>query len=191
MQLFGEIRQEITAAHSRLLTIGDALAEIDTAAALAETAIKNRFCRPTIDDTGELEITGARHPVLEQIIPLESMYRTTISFIGETRVLLITGPNMAGKSTYLRTIGLNILLAQLGSFIAADSGRIGIVDRLFTRIGASDHLALGESTFLVEMNEASYLLNNATSRSVILLMKSGEEHLLSTGWRLHGRWSSG
>ncbi len=172
--LFAELRQQIGNLHAKLLDLGDAIAEIDVAAGLASVALEYNYHRPVVDQSTILHLTNARHPVLERMTDRSQEFvPNDIDLNDEIRLLLVTGPNMAGKSTYLRTVGLNVLMAQCGSFVPAESARIGIVDRLFTRIGAADHLALGESTFMVEMTEASYLVNNSTSRSLILLDEVG------------------
>ncbi|MDK9700421.1 MAG: DNA mismatch repair protein MutS [bacterium] len=174
MKLFAELRTTIAEHHARLFNLGDAIAEIDVAVSLAEVATTYDYRRPQLSDDTCILLHGARHPVLERLVPAgESFIPNDVIFDESTRLLLITGPNMAGKSTYLRTVGINVLMAQIGSFVPALDAEIGVVDRLFTRIGATDNLALGESTFLVEMNEASYLINNATSRSLILLDEVG------------------
>ncbi len=174
VSLFAELRQQIAELHAKLLLLGDAIAEVDVAASLAEVAVEYQYCRPKVDDGLTLSLKDARHPVLERLSANpKDFVPNDIDLDDTVRLLLVTGPNMAGKSTYLRTVGLNVLMAQIGSFVPAMNAEIGVVDRLFTRIGASDHLALGESTFLVEMNEASFLINNATSRSLILLDEVG------------------
>lgn len=174
IELFQQIRQSIAYYHSKLIQLSEVIAEIDVATALAAVARKRNYKRPKFIAKPNLFLKNARHPVIETIQPAGEIFvPNDVCFTDNKRLLIITGPNMAGKSTYLRTVGLNIILAQIGSFIAADYGEIGIVDRLFTRIGASDNLTSGESTFLVEMNEAAFLINNATSRSLILLDEIG------------------
>jgi len=151
-----------------------ALAEIDTLASFALSAKEYGYCKPEMKEHEGLLITGGRHPVLERIMkPDEQFVKNDCHFDDHQRMLMITGPNMAGKSSYLRQTGLIVLLAQAGSFVPAERAEIGMVDRIFTRVGASDNLASGESTFLVEMNEAASILNNATSSSLILLDEIG------------------
>ncbi len=151
------------------------LAEIDLYSALATLAEENRYQRPHLGDDGEISIKEGRHPVVEKLLPVGDQFVPNDVELenNHRQILLITGPNMAGKSTYLRMVGLIVLMGQMGSFVPANAAHIGMVDRIFTRVGASDNLARGESTFLVEMNEAANILNNATSRSLILLDEIG------------------
>ena len=142
-------------------------------ASLAETAVVERYVRPVVHDGYELTLVGSRHPVIERMMARERFVPNDVHFDEAARVLLVTGPNMAGKSTILRQIGLNVLMAQMGSFVPAESATIGVADRLFTRVGASDNLARGQSTFMVEMSETSAILHNATSRSLVLLDEIG------------------
>ena len=152
----------------------DAVAEIDVICGLAETARLFNYCRPIINEGPELNIEDGRHPVIDQtmidekFIPNNSKINTD-----ETRLIILTGPNMAGKSTYIRQVALITLMAQMGSFVPAHSANIGIVDRIFTRVGASDDLARGQSTFMVEMNETALILNNATKNSLVILDEIG------------------
>ena len=162
-----------------------ALATLDVLAGFAEVAERNGYVRPTVDDSAVLDVVDGRHPVVEQMLPAgEAFVPNSVRLaapVGDDagvaaqagQVLLITGPNMAGKSVVLRQTALVVLLAQVGSFVPAASARVGVVDALFTRVGASDNLAAGESTFLVEMNETANILNNATARSLILLDEVG------------------
>lgn len=174
IELFSLIREEIGQRHSLLIQLGDSIAEIDVSVALARVAKERNYTKPILTEHQDLKFIQARHPVIEAIQPSGEVFiPNDVLFNKQKRLLLITGPNMAGKSTFLRMVGLNVILAQMGSFIPAEYAEIGIVDRLFTRIGASDNLTSGESTFLVEMNEASYLINNATSQSLILLDEVG------------------
>src|SRR6202044_2200607 len=151
-----------------------ALAELDVLAAFAETARLYNYCRPEIGQDGVLEIREGRHPVLEQTLSEEKFVPNDaqLDHAGQ-QLMLITGPNMAGKSTYIRQVALITLLAHTGSFVPAAAARIGLVDRIFTRIGASDDLARGQSTFMVEMSETANILNNATSRALIILDEIG------------------
>jgi DNA mismatch repair protein MutS len=136
-------------------------------------AERHRYVRPKVTDGYDLVLTGCRHAVLERRMAREAFIPNDVHFEPAARVLLVTGPNMAGKSTILRQIGLCTLMAQMGSFVPAQSARIGVVDRLFTRVGASDNLARGQSTFMVEMSETSAILHNATERSLVLLDEIG------------------
>jgi DNA mismatch repair protein MutS len=172
-ELFGALRTAVGDAIGRVQRTARVLAQLDVWSALAETAESCRYVRPVLHDGFELRLEGSRHPVIERLMPREAFMPNDVQF-GETeRVLLVTGPNMAGKSTILRQIGLCVVLAQLGGFIPADAARIGVVDRLFTRVGASDNLARGQSTFMVEMAETSAILHGATARSLVLLDEIG------------------
>jgi DNA mismatch repair protein MutS len=173
-ELFDQLRIRLTKEVHRLQTMAQAVALLDVLAGLAETAALNRYVKPVLDDSGILMIREGRHPVIEQLdsdvnfVPNDSLLD-----LDHNRLVILTGPNMAGKSTYLRQVGLIVLLAQMGSFVPATEARIGLVDRIFTRVGASDNLAAGQSTFMVEMIEAAHILNNATARSLILLDEIG------------------
>jgi DNA mismatch repair protein MutS len=170
--LFESVRRKV-AAHSRaLLATAGALASLDALTALAEVAQMNRYVRPEIDDSLELQIVEGRHPVVERFSN-EPFVPNNTTLANDARLIVLTGPNMAGKSTYLRQVALIVLLAQAGSFVPAKSARIGVVDRISTRIGASDDLARGRSTFLVEMVETSAILNHATERSLVVLDEVG------------------
>jgi len=173
-QLFQELCRKI-ADHAASIQENAALvAEIDCLLSFAICAGEYGYCKPAIDAHAGLLIVNGRHPVLERIMPADEPYvANDCRFDEKQRMLMITGPNMAGKSSFLRQTGLIVLLAQAGSFVPADKAEIGIVDRIFTRVGASDNLASGESTFLVEMNEAAAILNNATSKSLLLLDEIG------------------
>src|SRR6266404_1349172 len=151
-----------------------AIAIIDVICALAETARLFRYCRPALTETLRLAIKDGRHPVLDQNLVEEKFVPNDTTLEGENvRLAIITGPNMAGKSTYIRQVALIVLMAQIGSFVPAESAEIGLVDRIFTRVGASDDLARGQSTFMVEMNETSNIVNNATERSLVILDEIG------------------
>ena len=151
------------------------LARLDCHISLTRVAAENRYNRPVVDDSLTLDLRGARHPVIERELPIGTPYIANDILLDndDTQVMMITGPNMAGKSALLRSVALNVLLAQIGSFVAADSARIGVVDKIFTRVGASDNISLGESTFMVEMNEAASILNNMSRRSLILFDELG------------------
>lgn len=172
--LFVELRQRLSKEGSRLQAMAESLALIDVLAGLAETAALNRYVRPTIDESGLLRILEGRHPVVEQLSP-DVAFVPNDTFLDEdkNRVVILTGPNMAGKSTYLRQVALIVLLAQIGSFVPATQAHIGLVDRIFTRVGASDNLTAGQSTFMVEMIESAQILNCASQRSLILLDEIG------------------
>ncbi|MGQ9804942.1 MAG: DNA mismatch repair protein MutS [Chlorobiales bacterium] len=173
-RLFSELRQTIASESERIQQNALALATLDCFASLAECAEQYGYVKPIVSENDGLTIKDGRHPVLERILPEGEKYVPNDCTLNrQERVLIITGPNMAGKSSYLRQVGLIVLLAQIGSFVPATSAEIGIVDKIFTRVGASDNLAAGESTFLVEMNEAANILNNATEKSLILLDEIG------------------
>ena len=173
-RLFGELRSVIAGEAKRIRQTALALAEVDVLASLAHTAALRNYCRPKFDDSADIEIIGGRHPVIEQQDMSERFVPNDLYLNSTTHtVLVLTGPNMGGKSTYLRQTALIVILAQMGSFVPADSARLGIVDRVFTRIGASDNLARGRSTFMVEMTETAAILHTATERSLILLDEIG------------------
>lgn len=151
------------------------LARLDCLTALTRVALENKYNRPAVDDTLEVSITEGRHPVIEKQLPPGEPYITNSVHLanGTTQIMMITGPNMSGKSALLRQTALIVLLAQIGSFVPAESAHIGVVDKIFTRVGASDNISLGESTFMVEMNEAASILNNMSERSLILFDELG------------------
>ncbi len=171
--LFDGLRAEAGRAIARIQRAASILARLDVWAALADRAVTCRYVRPHVDDGFALRLRASRHAVIERLMPRENFIPNDAFFDEPERVLLVTGPNMAGKSTILRQIGLCVVLAQLGSFVPADAAEIGVVDRLFTRVGASDNLARGQSTFMVEMSETSAILHNATARSLVLLDEIG------------------
>jgi DNA mismatch repair protein MutS len=140
---------------------------------LAEAAVRRDFTRPEVDGSFTLEVRGGRHPVVETMMPREDFIPNDVRLDHDARVMILTGPNMAGKSTVLRQMGLLVLMAQAGSFVPARHARVGVVDRIFTRVGASDNLARGQSTFMVEMNETAAILHGATARSLVLLDEIG------------------
>ncbi len=150
------------------------IAQIDALASLAYVAERNHFVRPKLNVRGTIDIKDGRHPVVEQVIP-NDMFISNDTYLDnkKNRVAIITGPNMAGKSTYMRQVALIVLMAQIGSFVPAAKANIGIVDRIFTRVGASDDLASGQSTFMVEMSEVANILRNATKNSLLILDEIG------------------
>ncbi|HPD26397.1 MAG TPA: DNA mismatch repair protein MutS [Candidatus Marinimicrobia bacterium] len=174
-ELFQDLRTKILQFIETIQKNAGALAQIDVLAGLAELAEKNRYCRPVINDGTAIDIKAGRHPVVEHLLlPGEKFIANDLHIDNlSEQILIITGPNMAGKSTYLRQIGLIVLMAQIGSFVPADSATIGVVDKIFTRVGASDNLAAGESTFLMEMHETANILNNVTPHSLVLLDEIG------------------
>ncbi len=173
-ELFTGIRDQIAAQAERIQKTAKAVAKLDVLASLAFVADKNRYVRPKINEKGTIEIKEGRHPVVEQMMSGHLFVANDTSLDkGANRVSIITGPNMAGKSTYMRQTALIVLMAQIGSFVPAESANIGIVDRIFTRVGASDDLASGQSTFMVEMNEVSNILRNATADSLLILDEIG------------------
>ena len=182
-ELFESVRKAVQENLSVIEETASAVAELDVLASLAEVAVQNRYIRPDITLSGTIHITGGRHPVVEQLgagsgaaglgestafIPNDTLLDNTAN-----KVAVITGPNMAGKSTYMRQVALIVILAQMGSFVPADSAEISVCDRIFTRVGASDDLTAGQSTFMVEMSEVASILRSATSRSLVLLDEIG------------------
>jgi TonB family protein len=158
---------------ARVQRTAAALARLDVWAGLADVAQRERYVRPEVSDGMLLLLEGSRHPVVERMMPREAFIPNDVRLDEAGRVILLTGPNMAGKSTLLRQVGLCVLLAQIGSFVPARRAVIGVVDRLFTRVGASDNLVRGQSTFMVEMSETSAILHGATARSLVLLDEIG------------------
>jgi DNA mismatch repair protein MutS len=174
-ELFEELRLYVAEYAEQVQQIAQAIAELDCLQSFGEVAYRNNYCKPAIADDQVVDITKGRHPVVEKTLPAgDPFIPNDIHLENEDeQILIITGPNMAGKSIILRQTGLIVLLAQIGCFVPADEAHIGLVDKIFTRVGASDNLAAGESTFLVEMNEAANILNNATRNSLILLDEVG------------------
>jgi DNA mismatch repair protein MutS len=173
-QLFQKLRDETLREIEQIQQTADAIAVLDVLCALAETARLFRYCRPELNDSLRLVIRDGRHPVLDQNLVEEKFVPNDSELDGETiRMAIVTGPNMAGKSTYIRQVALIVLMAQIGSFVPAESAEVGLVDRIFTRVGASDDLARGQSTFMVEMNETANIINNATERSLVILDEIG------------------
>ena len=171
--LFNEIRAAVGAEVERIQRTADLVAEVDVLAALAEVAGRGDWVRPDVHTGFDLAIEGGRHPVVETTMPREDFVPNDMSLAAEGRIVVLTGPNMSGKSTVLRQVGLIQLLAQMGSFVPARSARIPLADRIFTRVGASDDLARGHSTFMVEMHETAAITHGATDRSLILLDEVG------------------
>ena len=173
-ELFCDVRDKVGAEVVRIQKTAKAVAALDVFASLALVAQRNNFVRPKINENGVLDIKNGRHPVVEQMIE-NDMFIANDTYLDnqKKRISIITGPNMAGKSTYMRQTALIVLMAQIGSFVPAEKANIGIVDRIFTRVGASDDLASGQSTFMVEMTEVANILRNATSRSLLILDEIG------------------
>ena len=173
-QLFNEVLEMLAAQLTRIQDTANAIAQLDVAAALAQVAVDNNYCRPVVDDSDELKIVDGRHPVVEQVLS-GSLFvpNDTLLDGNDNRCLIITGPNMAGKSTYMRQNALITLMAQIGSFVPARECHVGVVDSIFTRVGASDDLAAGQSTFMVEMTEVAEILKNATANSLVILDEIG------------------
>jgi len=174
LELFTAVRAQVAAAADRLLALAKRVAAVDTLAALAEVAHRNGYCRPEVDDGSVIDLADARHPVVERLAVGGSFVPNDVRLDAATeQVLIVSGPNMAGKSTLIRQVALAVIQAQMGGFVAARSARIGICDRVFTRVGAGDNLARGESTFMVEMRETAAILRGATARSLIILDEIG------------------
>ena len=174
-RLFAELVQAIQAFIPQIQTDAMLLARLDCLLSFAKTAEEHRYIRPVVDDSDVIDIRQGRHPVIETELPVDEPYVPNDVMLDQDRqqIIIITGPNMAGKSALLRQTALIVLLAQVGSFVPAESARIGLVDKIFTRVGASDNISLGESTFMVEMTEASNILNNVTPRSLVLFDELG------------------
>lgn len=173
-ELFDEIRKKISTENRRIQQTASSLGQLDVLASFAQVAEHNNYRRPCLNDGTEIVIRGGRHPVVEQLRPSEVFVPNDVFCdCNESQLLIITGPNMAGKSTFLRQVALIVLMAQIGSFVPAESATIGIVDRIFTRVGASDNLARGHSTFMVEMMETARILSEASPRSLIILDEIG------------------
>ena len=174
-ELYDQIRNTAATASNEIQENAQLVAMLDCYLSLAEAADENKYVKPVINDSDSIEIIDGRHPVVEKILPPGEKYtpNSTKLSSSEDQIIILTGPNMAGKSVYLRQVGLIVLMAQIGSYVPAKEARIGLVDRIFTRVGASDNISSGESTFLVEMQEAANILNNATDKSLILLDEIG------------------
>jgi len=174
-ELFEQIRSQVSEESGTVQQNAQLIAKLDLLCNLSEIAELENYSKPIVEEGDTIEITDGRHPVVDKLLPVGEQFIPNDSYLNndDHQILIITGPNMAGKSTYIRQVGLITLLAQMGSFVPAKSAKIGVVDRIFTRVGASDNLAGGESTFLVEMNEMANILNNATNQSLILLDEIG------------------
>jgi DNA mismatch repair protein MutS len=172
--LFQQVRLKVAAEGPRIQRSADALASLDALLSLADLAHERNYVQPLLDDSGIIKIEGGRHPVVEKMPLKEAFVPNDVELDTESnQLLIITGPNMAGKSTFMRQVALTTLMAQLGSFVPAEKAHIGVVDRIFTRVGASDNLAKGESTFMVEMNETANILRHATNKSLVILDEIG------------------
>ena len=172
--LMQALREEILKKAQELRRIAQALAELDVFVSLAEVAERRRYTKPIVDESDVLFIRDGRHPVLEEVLPSGTLVANDVDLNGSSQaIVILTGPNMSGKSTYLRQTALIAILAQMGSFVPAAEARVGMLDQLFTRIGASDRLTEGESTFMVEMVETARILNHATPRSLVILDEVG------------------
>lgn len=174
-RIYTTLVQDLCAYIPAILLDAQMIARLDVFNSFTRVALENRYNRPVVDDSLELSIVEGRHPVIEKELPIGEPYiSNTVNLSNDgMQIMMITGPNMSGKSALLRQTALNVLLAQIGSFVAADSAHIGVVDKIFTRVGASDNISLGESTFMVEMNEAASILNNMSERSLILFDELG------------------
>jgi DNA mismatch repair protein MutS len=174
LEIFDRLRDQVAAASERLLALAARVAAADALAALAEVAHRSGYCRPIVDDSGVIDIADGRHPVVERLAAAGGFVPNDVRLDGDQdQILIVTGPNMAGKSTLIRQVAQSVVLAQMGSFVPARRARIGVCDRVFTRVGAGDNLARGESTFLVEMRETAHILRYATARSLVILDEIG------------------
>ncbi|MBP3370326.1 MAG: DNA mismatch repair protein MutS, partial [Clostridia bacterium] len=173
-EIFCELRDYVASASGRLQKVAAILAKLDVYGSLATVAVKNKYVRPEVDKSDVIVIKDGRHPVVEQFVKDSYFVPNDANLdTDRNRLMLITGPNMAGKSTYMRQVAIIVVMAQIGSFVPANDARIGIIDKLFTRVGASDDLASGQSTFMLEMNEVAYILRNATRKSLIIYDEVG------------------
>ncbi len=173
VELFRRLRERLSAEVDRIQETASRVAELDVHSTLADVAARNDYVRPEVDEGFRLEVEGGRHPVVEEVLAREDFIPNDVVLDRDERVMILTGPNMSGKSTVLRQVGLIVLLAQMGAFVPADAARVGLCDRIFTRVGASDNLVRGQSTFMVEMTETATILNAATDRSLVLLDEIG------------------
>ncbi len=178
-KIFSDLREYSKEFVEPVREVAQAIADLDVLVSFAVCAIKNKYVRPVVTESDELDIKEGRHPVLEQILPMGKYVSNDLKLVAgnhndtESQFMVLTGPNMAGKSTYMRQNALIVILAQIGSFVPCDAAKIGVVDKIFTRVGAVDDLSLGQSTFMVEMNETAFILNSATEKSLILLDEIG------------------
>jgi len=172
-ELFADIRSGVSGEVTRLQDGAGRIADLDVLATFAEVAVAQGYVRPEVHTDFDMEVLGSRHPVVETMMPREEFIPNDLVLNDDGWIVVLTGPNMAGKSTVLRQIGLIQLLAQIGSFVPADSARLPVADRIFTRVGASDNLARGQSTFMVEMSETAAIVHGATNRSLVLLDEIG------------------
>ncbi len=173
-EIFTKVRDKVAESYDRIKKMADIIAELDVYSALAEVAEKNHYTMPKMTTKDRIAIKGGRHPVVEKLMVGKPFIPNDVTIDnGENQIVIITGPNMAGKSTYMRQVAIIVLMAQMGSFVPADDAEIGIVDKIFTRVGASDDLSAGESTFMVEMKEVAYILDHATDKSLIILDEIG------------------
>ena len=172
-EIFDDIRKRVAQTATQVQRTANAIARLDVMCSLAQVAVSNNYCRPLLNDSGIISIKGGRHPVVEQLISAPFVSNDTYLDSDADRCAIITGPNMAGKSTYMRQVALITLMAQIGSFVPAQMAQIGIVDAIYTRVGASDDLASGQSTFMVEMSEVAEILKNATKKSLLILDEIG------------------
>jgi DNA mismatch repair protein MutS len=172
-QLYRGVLEQMAENADQVRAAAHALARLDVTASLAEAAVSHRYRRPSVADDGQLDIVAGRHPVVELLQREEPFQPNDVRLTPEEAIVVLTGPNMSGKSTYLRQVALIVLMAQIGSFVPADQARIGLVDRIFTRIGAADEIAAGRSTFMVEMVETANILHHATNRSLLILDEIG------------------
>lgn len=178
-KIFSDLREYSKEYVEAIREVSQSLADLDVLVSFAVCAIENKYVRPVITDSNELDIIEGRHPVLEKILPMGKYVSNNLKLVADSKgdkgaqFMVLTGPNMAGKSTYMRQNALIVILAQIGSYVPCDAAKIGIVDKIFTRVGAVDDLSLGQSTFMVEMNETSFILNSATEKSLILLDEIG------------------
>jgi len=173
VELIDRLRARVAECSARIQTTAALLAQLDLWSGFADLAQRESYVRPTVDNGFVIELEGSRHPVVERMMAREAFIPNDVRLDESGRVIVLTGPNMAGKSTLLRQVGLCVLLAQMGAFVPARRARIGVVDRLFTRVGASDNLVRGQSTFMVEMSETSAILHGASVRSLVLLDEIG------------------
>lgn len=175
LRIFTELLSSLTSFIEPIQVNARVVAKLDCLIGFASLALQNNYCRPEINNSLEINIKEGRHPVIEQLLPVSEAYIPNDVYLGndDQQIMMITGPNMSGKSALLRQTALIVLLTQIGSFVPAKSAKIGLVDKIFTRVGASDNISMGESTFMVEMNETASILNNLSERSLILLDEIG------------------